>query len=115
MISLPAGRIRSVYRIFRGRNRAPGLRRGSFGCRGFVEVPEGASGAQNEHECDRGQRAEHGADRIERLAQAVGRAALRDRGDVGDQRIARRTAQALAETAPGSTPSRIASKAGGTT
>ena len=53
--------------------------------------------ASQHHEYHRQQRPEEGAHRVERLAQAVGGAAQLRRRDVGDQRVARRAADALAD------------------
>jgi hypothetical protein len=49
------------------------------------------------HQRHRQQRPGKAAHRIQRLAQAIGRAANFRRRDVGDQRIARRAAYALAD------------------
>src|SRR5713101_3048969 len=43
------------------------------------------------------ERAEEGADRVERLAQPEARAAQMRRADIGDERVARRTPDALAD------------------
>ncbi len=50
-----------------------------------------------QHQPDRQQRPEEGADRVQRLAQPERRAAYLRRRDVGEQRIARRAAYTLAD------------------
>ncbi len=52
---------------------------------------------ERDHQADREDRTDERTDGVHRLAQAKGPAAQRGGGDVGDQRVARRTAQPLAD------------------